>query len=148
MTVHNYNEDKFDSNPDPDVDESAERPVPHDVYATGLTGDGAQENTFLAPPLSAHKDESGETVINPHEDAASEQTSYPSHDDNVFVTDEHVLDDTEGGAHEGNQSSHDDKTFHPVPESLGEHREGESLKEWLANDLEQTKKDLHIGHDK
>jgi hypothetical protein len=32
-----------------------------------------------------------------------------------------------------------------VAEGLGEHRPGESLGEWLRNDLEQTKADLHIG---
>lgn len=32
-----------------------------------------------------------------------------------------------------------------VGEGLGEHRPGESLGEWLRNDLEQTKADLHIG---
>lgn len=34
----------------------------------------------------------------------------------------------------------------PVPEALGEHREGESIGEWLRNDWEQTKQDLHLGN--
>lgn len=42
----------------------------------------------------------------------------------------------------------EDAPEHPVPEALGEHREGESLGEWLRNDWEQTKHDLHIGDSK
>jgi len=34
----------------------------------------------------------------------------------------------------------------PVPEALGEHRDGESIGEWLRNDWEQTKQDLHLGN--
>ncbi|MBC9704242.1 MAG: hypothetical protein H9W81_04335 [Enterococcus sp.] len=31
------------------------------------------------------------------------------------------------------------------PESLGEHKDGEDAGQWLRNDLEQTKQDVHIG---
>lgn len=141
MTEQNYNADKFDSNPDPDVDTSTEAPAPHDVYETGYTSDGAETNTYLAPPLSARKDEAGNVTVD------SDEKTYPSHE-NVFSADEHVFDKDDSLVNKDADSEHDDKSFHPVPEGLGEHREGESLKEWLANDLEQTKKDLHIGHDK
>lgn len=33
-----------------------------------------------------------------------------------------------------------------VPEGLTEHKDGESVKEWLKNDWEQTKEDLHLGN--
>jgi hypothetical protein len=32
-----------------------------------------------------------------------------------------------------------------VAEGLGEHKPGESLGEWLRNDLAQTMEDFHIG---
>lgn len=40
---------------------------------------------------------------------------------------------------------HDGDEKPVVAEGLGEHRPGESVGEWLRNDLEQTKADLHIG---
>lgn len=40
---------------------------------------------------------------------------------------------------------HDDGEKPVVAEGLGEHRPGESIGEWLRNDLERTKADLHIG---
>lgn len=36
----------------------------------------------------------------------------------------------------------------PRAESLGEHKDGEDAGQWLRNDLEQTKEDLHIGGNK
>lgn len=146
MTEYNQNADKFDSNPERDAD-AVDRSAPHDVYETGLTPDNSGA-TYLAPELSAQKDENrnvDDSVAGVDPDLDTRH-----HEENVFDADEHVFDD-EGGAvpaHDEAVATHDDKSFHPVPEGLGEHREGESLKEWLANDLEQTKKDLHIGHDK
>lgn len=144
MTEYNHNADKFDSNPEPDVDTLAEHRAPHDVYETGLEQDKS-EAVFLAPALSHHEEGDGEVKTLPVDDTV--ETHH--HEDNVFAADDHVLDNNgEESPRHDEEVSHDDQSFHPVPEGLGEHREGESLKEWLANDLEQTKKDLHIGHDK
>lgn len=33
----------------------------------------------------------------------------------------------------------------PRPEKLGEHKDGEDTGQWIRNDFEQTKQDLHIG---
>lgn len=144
MTEYNHNADKFDSNPEPDVDALGEHSAPHDVYATGLTQDNSGA-TYLAPELSTQREEEDAVKTSPVDDAPLETHHQ---EENVFAADEHVLDEENEVPRHDEDVTHDDKTFHPVPEGLGEHREGESLKEWLANDLEQTKKDLHIGHDK
>lgn len=51
--------------------------------------------------------------------------------------------------HHGNlDSGNHDQTggeHHIEGKSLGEHEKGESFKEWLAADVQQTKEDLHIG---
>lgn len=39
-----------------------------------------------------------------------------------------------------------DSPENPVPEGMLHHHAGESLGEWLKNDLEKTKEDLHLGH--
>lgn len=46
----------------------------------------------------------------------------------------------EGHSNEGNGGEH-----HVEGKSLGEHEKGESFKEWIAADVQQTKEDLHIG---
>lgn len=50
------------------------------------------------------------------------------------------------GVKDADTDVHDAKTDRPaVPEGLTEHKDGESVKEWLKNDWEQTKEDLHLG---
>lgn len=45
------------------------------------------------------------------------------------------------------QDNHDAVDERPaVPEGMTEHKDGESVKDWLKNDWEQTKKDLHLTH--
>lgn len=41
--------------------------------------------------------------------------------------------------------NHPDNERHVEGESLTEHKPGESFKEWIAADIQQTKEDLHIG---
>ena len=66
-----------------------------------------------------------------YEDAAPVATEHETNEYGVTrATDDH---DNDGG----------EKPV--VAEGLGEHRPGESVGEWLRNDLEQTKADLHIG---
>lgn len=60
----------------------------------------------------------------------------PGNDDAGYAHNEHDQQEVQHDAsHEG----------HVEGESLGEHKPGESVKEWLAADLQQTKEDLHIG---
>ena len=41
-----------------------------------------------------------------------------------------------------------EEAHRPIPEGLSEHQPGESIGEWLRNDLEQTKEDLHFARKK
>lgn len=48
--------------------------------------------------------------------------------------------------HDGRETTASGDGRPAVPEGMTEHKDGESVKEWLKNDWEQTKKDLHLTH--
>lgn len=58
------------------------------------------------------------------------------------------VEEHHGGLDEGqHDGTHDEShgEHHVEGKSLGEHEKGESFKEWLAADVQQTKEDFHIG---
>lgn len=61
------------------------------------------------------------------------------------VNDENLHAEEHAYAENAGHVSGTENTHRPIPEALGEHRDGESVGEWLRNDLEQTKQDLHMG---
>jgi hypothetical protein len=82
---------------------------------------------------------------------APSDSTVSAHDPSVYgaPTEHHAdpdlvqPDTNEYGVTRATEENGDEKPV--VAESLGEHRPGESVGEWLRNDLEQTKADLHIG---
>lgn len=65
-------------------------------------------------------------------------------EDSGFVASAPV-EDHHGNLDEGHHGDTDGGEHHVEGKSLGEHEKGESFKEWLAADVQQTKEDFHIG---
>ena len=71
----------------------------------------------------------------------------PGNEDTGVVHDDPDLNQHQEATHETTHDvTHDpNHEGHVEGESLGEHKPGESFKEWMAADIQQTKEDLHIG---
>jgi hypothetical protein len=100
-----------------------------------------------------HTHDEGVTVYPDERFPAPSDSTVTTHDPSVYSVAppaEHVdsvpvePDTNEYGVARSTVDEHDDENP-VVGEGLSEHRPGESLGEWLRNDLEQTKADLHIG---
>jgi hypothetical protein len=126
MTTLNHNE--FDSNGNTDHSLEGEK---HDeavpvVNDSGFLGeDNLGDDTLDVNGFSNYDDRVEETTY----DSGVEELHEEDHDVPVV----------------GHHDEHDVAGDQPVPEALGEHRDGESVGEWLRNDWEQTKQDLHLG---
>lgn len=126
----------------------------HDSVNQGSLDDPALDTGYGTVPAEEQRDVDPLLQSGPATEHTGAAGGYDSYDGSTLnqdaVSEGSSLNEPVGSSGDETASqdvfSHEDTgSDHVEGKSLGEHEKGETFKEWLAADVQQTKEDLHIG---